>query len=47
MLDVNFPNTARVLKSWSHKFIGSIHFQLGVAKEVIFMLGLVQESHLL
>jgi hypothetical protein len=31
------------MKSWSQKFIGSIRFQLRVAKEVIFQLDRVQE----
>jgi hypothetical protein len=42
-LDTKFHNTARAMKSWSQKFIGSIRFQLGVAKEVIFQLDRVQE----
>jgi hypothetical protein len=47
MLDVKFRNMARVLKSWSQKFIGNIRFQLGVAKEVIFQLERAQESRAL
>jgi hypothetical protein len=43
-LDVKFQNTARALKSWSQKFISSVRFQLGVAKEIIYQLDRAQES---
>jgi hypothetical protein len=45
-LVVKFRNTARALKSWSQKFVGSIRLQLVVAKEVIFQLDRAQ-AHLL
>jgi hypothetical protein len=47
MLDFKFQNTTWALKSWSQKFIGSIRFQLGVPKEVIFQLERAQKSRAL
>jgi hypothetical protein len=34
-LDWLLRNKARFLKSWSHHFIGNIHLQLAIAKEVL------------
>jgi hypothetical protein len=34
-LDWLLRNKARLLKSWSHHFIGNIHLQLAIAKEVL------------
>jgi hypothetical protein len=43
-LDVKFWNMARALRSWSQKFMGSIRFQLEVAKDVIYQLDQAQGS---
>jgi hypothetical protein len=37
-LDIKLHNTAKELKRWSQKFVGSVCFQLAVVKEVIFTL---------
>jgi hypothetical protein len=37
-LDIKLHNMAKELKRWSQNFMGSVRFQLAVAKEVIFKL---------
>ena len=37
-LDFKFRNTAKALKSWSAKHIGSVRLQLAIAKEIVFRL---------
>lgn len=46
-LDYKFCNTAKVLKQWSQKFVGSIRLQLAVAREVTLKLEQAQERRTL
>ena len=39
-LDFKLRNTAKALKSWSAKHIGSIRLQLAIAKEIVYRLDL-------
>jgi hypothetical protein len=43
-LDIKLRSTAKSLKRWNQKFVGSVRFQLAVAKEVIFKLEQAQET---
>jgi hypothetical protein len=43
-LHIKLHNTAKALNHWSQKFVGSVRFQLAVAKEVIFKLEQAQDS---
>jgi hypothetical protein len=38
ILDYKLQNTAKCLKCWSQKYVGSIRLQLAIMKEVIFNL---------
>jgi hypothetical protein len=44
-LDIKMRNTAKALKQWSQKFVGSVRFQLAVTKEAIFKLEQAQDTH--
>jgi hypothetical protein len=46
-LDFKFCNTAKALKKWSQKFIGSIRLQLALGKEVILKLDQAQDQRAL
>jgi hypothetical protein len=43
ILDFKLCNTAKSLKRWSQKFVGSVHLQLAMAKEVVFKLEQAQD----
>ena len=43
-LDFKLRNTAKALKSWSAKNIGSVRLQLAIAKEIVFRLDSAQDS---
>jgi hypothetical protein len=47
VLDFKLRATAKALRSWSNKFIGSIRLQLAVAREVILKLDQAQEFRVL
>ena len=42
-LDFKLCNTAKALKSWSAKQIGSVQLQLAIAKEIIYRLEAAQD----
>jgi hypothetical protein len=44
VLDFKFRNRSKSMKKQSQKFVGSIHLQLAVAKEVILKLEQAQET---
>jgi hypothetical protein len=46
-LDHKFRNTAKSLKRWSQKNVGSIRLQLAIAREVVFKLKQAQDSRAL
>jgi hypothetical protein len=46
-LDWLLQNTARFLKSWSDRFIGSVRTQLAIAKEVLHCLAMAHDRELL
>jgi hypothetical protein len=46
-LDWLMRNTSRALQRWSGRFVGSIHLQLSIAKEVVYRLELAQDRRLL
>jgi hypothetical protein len=46
-LDYKLRSVAKALKSWSEQRIGSVRFQLAVARVVIFELDVAQETRLL
>lgn len=42
-IDFKFRNTAKALKSWSAKHVGSVRLQLAIAKEIVFRFDCTQE----
>jgi hypothetical protein len=46
-LDWLLRNTACCLQSWSARFVGSVHIQLEVTKEVLHKLEVARDSHVL
>jgi hypothetical protein len=46
-LDFKLRQTAKGLKSWSVKHIGSVHLQLAIAKEIVFRLDSAQDTRVL
>ena len=42
-LDFKFCNTAKALKAWSTKHVGSIRLQLAIAKEIVFRFDCAQD----
>jgi len=46
-LDFRLRNTAKSLKSWSTKRIGSIRLQLAIAKEIVYRLDSAQDHRTL
>lgn len=44
-LDIKFRQTAKALKSWSRRSVGSVRCQLFMAREVISQLDVAQERH--
>jgi hypothetical protein len=47
VLDYKLCNTAKSLKCWSSKYVGSVHLQLVVAKEVMFKMDQAQDTRVL
>ena len=47
VLDHKLRNTAKALKSWSMKNIGSINLQLIIAREIVARLEAAQERRIL
>jgi hypothetical protein len=46
-LDQKFRNTAKALKSWSAKHVGSVRLQLAIAKEIVYRLDCAQDFRIL
>ena len=43
-LDFKLRRTAKALKSWSAKHVGSVRLQLTIAKEIVYRLDSAQDS---
>ena len=46
-LDFKLRNTAKSLKSWSSKHVGSVRLQLAIAKELVYRIDLAQDFRIL